>query len=131
MKKLDYLYIDEKGPQETIRITTPYDEEKKIKLGNDNMFVYVADIIKIKEKNLLNIEDKYKMLEGKYMSSRNFPDGRELKGKDILNKNFNYGIASLKKRELDFYSSLFDLLLENEVDNLLFSLNKMSLVVDN
>lgn len=130
MKKLDYLYIDEKGPQETIRITTPYDEEKKIKLGNDNMFVYVADIIKINGKNLLNIEDKYKMLERKYMSSRNFPDGRELKGKDILNKNFNFGIASLKKRELDFYSSLFDLLLENEVDNLLFSLNKMSLVVD-
>ncbi|MEK4159370.1 MULTISPECIES: hypothetical protein [Paenibacillus] len=131
MKKLDYLYIDEKGPQETIRITTPYDEEKKIKLGNDNMYVYVADLIKINEKNLLKIEDKYKILEAKYMSSRNFPDDRELKGKDILNKNFNYGIASLKNRELDFYSSLFDLLLENEVDNLLFSINKMSLIVDN
>ncbi|MEN1990754.1 hypothetical protein [Paenibacillus hubeiensis] len=131
MKKLDYLYIDEKGPQETIRITTPYDEEKKIKLGNDNMYVYVADLIKINEKNLLIIEDKYKMLEEKYMSSRNFSDDRELKGKDILDKNFNYGIASLKNRELDFYSSLFDLLLENDVYNLLFSINKMSLVVDN
>ncbi len=127
---MDYLYIDEKGPQETIRITTPYDDEKKIKLGNDNMYVYVADLIKIKEKHLLKIEENYKMLERKYISSRNFPDDRELKGKDILDKNFNYGIASLKNRELDFYSSLFDLLLENEVDNLLFSINKMSLIVD-
>ncbi|MEK4277629.1 hypothetical protein [Paenibacillus sp. FSL R7-0026] len=131
MKKLDYLYIDEKGPQETIRITTPYDEEKKIKLGNDNMYIYVADLIKINEKNLLNIESEYKMLEDKYMSYRKFSDDRELKGKDILDKNFNHGIASLKNRELDFYSSLFDLLLENNVNNLLFSINKMSLVVDN
>ncbi|MEW5552795.1 hypothetical protein ABGT22_23240 [Peribacillus frigoritolerans] len=127
---MDYLYIDEKGPQETIRITTPYDEEKKIKLGNDNMYVYVADLIKINEKNLHEIEEKYKLLERKYMSSRNFPDNKELKGKDILDKNFKYGIASLKDRELDFYNSLFDLLLENHVDNLLFSINKMSLVVD-
>ncbi|MBG9450433.1 hypothetical protein ABE67_14140 [Cytobacillus firmus] len=128
---MDYLYIDEKGPQETIRITTPYDEEKKIKLGNDNMYVYVANLIKINEKRLLEIEEKYKNLERKYISSRNFPDDRELKGKDILDRNFKYGIASLKGRELDFYHSLFDILLENHVDNLLFSINKMSLVADN
>lgn len=127
---MDYLYIDEKGPQETIRVTTPYDEEKKIKLGNDNMYVYVADLIKIKEESLHEIEEKYKLLERKYMSSRKFPNNRELKGKDILDKNFEYGIASLKGRELDFYNSLFDLLLENNVDNLLFSINKMSLVAD-
>lgn len=127
---MDYLYIDEKGPQETIRVTTPYDDEKKIKLGNDNMFVYVADIIKINEESLFEIEEKYKLLERKYMNSRKFPDNRELKGKDILDKNFKYGIASLKGRELDFYHSLFDLLLENHVDNLLFSINKMSLVAD-
>lgn len=128
---MDYLYIDEKGPQETIRITKPYDEEKKIKLGNDNMHVYVADVIKINEKNLPTIEEKYKLLEETYLSSRKFANKKELKGKDILDNNFEYGIASLKNRELDFYSSLFDLLLENHVDNLLFSINKMSLVVDN
>jgi hypothetical protein len=126
---MDYLYIDEKGPQETIRMTEPYDEEKKIKLGNDNMFVYVADLIKINEENLHVIEEKYKLLESNYMSFRNFRN-KELKGKDILDKNFKYGIASLKGRELDFYNSLFDLLLENHVDNLLFSINKMSLVAD-
>ncbi len=37
---MDYLYNDEKGPQETIRVTSPYNEDKKIKLGNDNMYVY-------------------------------------------------------------------------------------------
>ncbi|TDL76167.1 hypothetical protein [Peribacillus frigoritolerans] len=129
---MDYLYIDEKGPQETIRITTPYDGEKKIKLGNDSMYVYVADLIKIKEECLHEIEEKYEMLERNYMSSRNFLDNKkELKGKDILDKNFKYGIASLKGLEVDFYNSLFDLLLENDVDNLLFSINKMSLVADN
>ncbi|MCM3692182.1 hypothetical protein [Neobacillus niacini] len=127
---MDYLYIDEKGPQETIRMTNPYDERKKIKLGNDNMHVYVADLIKIDEESLHEIEEKYKLLEKEYMSSRNFPDNEELKGKYILGKNFKYGIASLKGRELDFYISLFDLLLENHVDNLLFSINKMSLVAD-
>ncbi|NHM33839.1 hypothetical protein [Neobacillus terrae] len=91
---MDYLYIDEKGPQETIRVTTPYDEEKKIKLGNDNMYVYVANLIKINEENLLEIEEKYKLLERKYISSRKFT--RELKGKDILDNNFKYGSASLK-----------------------------------
>ncbi|PES63887.1 hypothetical protein CN505_10860 [Bacillus cereus] len=128
---MDYLYIDEKGPQEIIRMTAPYDEVKKIKLGNDNMYVYVADLIKINEESLHEIEEKYKLLERKYMSSRNFPDNKELKGKDILGKNFKYSIASLKGREVDFYNSLFDLLLENHVDNLLFSINKMSLVADN
>ncbi|MCM3667324.1 hypothetical protein M3204_23400 [Mesobacillus subterraneus] len=129
---MDYIYIDEKGPQETIRMTAPYDEEKKIKLGNDNMYVYVANLIKIKEECLHEIEEKYEILERDYMSSRNFLDNKkELKGKDILGKNFKYGIASLKGRELDFYNSLFDLLLENQVDNLLLSINKISLVADN
>ncbi|QAS52352.1 hypothetical protein [Halobacillus litoralis] len=128
---MHYLYIDEKGPQDTIRMTTPYDEEKKIRLGSDNMYVYVADLIKINRESLHKIEENYKLLEKKYISSRNLPDYKELKGKDILAKNFKYGIASLKNRELDFYNSLFDILLENHVDNLLFTINKMSLVADN
>lgn len=127
---MDYLYIDEKGPQESIRVTNPYDEEKKIKLGNDNMYVYVADLIKINQDRFTEVEEQYILLEKKYLSSRSFPANTELKGKDILDKNFKYGIASLKSRELDFYNSLFDLLLKNNVENLLFSINKMSLVVD-
>ncbi|SPR95089.1 DUF3800 domain-containing protein [Bacillus altitudinis] len=127
---MDYLYIDEKGPQEKIRITNPYNQSKKIKLGNDNMYVYVADIVKINEKNISEIINKYQLLEKNYMSSRNFNPKKELKGKDILKKNFQYGVASLKDREVNFYNSLFDLLLKNRVDNLLFSINKMSLVAD-
>lgn len=124
-----YLYIDEKGPQETIRATNPYSEEKKIKLGNDNMYVYVADVIKINKDSLSIIEEKYKLLEKKYIAFRHFD--KELKGKDILDNNFKFGIASMKSREIDFYQSLIDLLLENQVDNLLLSINKMSLVADN
>ncbi len=126
---MDYLYIDEKGPQETIRASNPYNEEKKIKLGNDNMYVYVADVIKINKDSLAIIEENYKLLEKKYIASRNFD--KELKGKDILDKNFKFGIASMKNREINFYNSLIDLLLENQVDNLVLSINKMSLVTDN
>lgn len=126
---MTYLYIDEKGPQETIRASNPYNEEKKIRLGNDNMYVYVADVIKISKDNLSIIEENYKLLEQKYIASRNFD--KELKGKDILGKNFKFGIASMKNREIDFYNSLIDILLENQVDNLLLSINKMSLVADN
>ena len=126
---MSYLYIDEKGPQETIRASNPYNEEKKIKLGNDNMHVYVADVIKINKNSLSVIEENYKLLEKKYIASRNFD--KELKGKDILDKNFKFGIASMKNREIDFYNSLIDLLHENQVDNLLLSINKMSLVADN
>ncbi|MDE4086879.1 hypothetical protein PO902_17670 (plasmid) [Planococcus maritimus] len=126
---MTYLYIDEKGPQETIRASNPYNEEKKIRLGNDNMYVYVADVIKISKDSLSIIEENYKLLEQKYIASRNFD--KELKGKDILDKNFKFGIASMKNREIDFYNSLIDILLENQVDNLLLSINKMSLVADN
>ncbi|MDJ0333015.1 hypothetical protein [Planococcus sp. S3-L1] len=126
---MSYLYIDEKGPQETIRASNPYNEEQKIKLGNDNMHVYVADVIKINKDSLSIIEENYKLLEKKYITYRNFD--KELKGKDILDKNFKFGIASMKNREIDFYNSLMDLLLENQVDNLLLSINKMSLVADN
>jgi len=127
-KGMDYLYIDEKGPQETIRVSNPYNEDKKIKLGNDNMHVYVADVIKINKDSLSIIEENYKLLEKQYIASRNFD--KELKGKDILDRNFKFGIASMKNRELDFYNSLIGLLLENQVDNLLLSINKMSLVAD-
>ncbi|WP_434122270.1 hypothetical protein [Salinicoccus roseus] len=128
---MDYLYIDEKGPQETIRMTEPYEDEKKIKLGNDNMFVYVADVVKISEENLPIIEENYQLLENNYKSTRNFENEKELKGSSILKNNFKYGVASLKKRELKFYSSLMDILLENDISNLLFTINKMSLVADN
>ncbi|MFT8927922.1 MAG: hypothetical protein ABF969_01165 [Sporolactobacillus sp.] len=127
---MNYLYVDEKGPQETIRITHPFDEDRKIKLGNDDMRVYIADMIKVSDDVLDEVDNAYKVLEGEYISTRKFSLEKELKGKDILKGNFQYGIASLKRREIDFYTGLFKLLIEKSVDNLLFAINKMSLVID-
>ncbi|MDQ0229165.1 hypothetical protein [Metabacillus malikii] len=127
---MDYIYIDEKGPQETIRITAPYDEEMKIKLGSDRMNVYVADLIKVNEAHLHEVEKRFVLIEETYKSSRRFSSQRELKGMDIIKDNFEFGIASLKDNELHLFHSLFDLLLETKVENLLFSINKMSLVAD-
>lgn len=127
---MNYLYVDEKGPQETIRITHPFNEEKKIKLGNDDMRVYVANIIKISDDVLDEVDKAYRVLEKEYTSTRKFSSEKELKGKDILRGSFQYGVASLKRKEVTFYNSLFKLLIEKEVDNLLFSINKMSLIID-
>lgn len=128
---MDYLYIDEKGPQETIRIADPYDNDKKIKLANDNMYVYVADLIMIKGRILEEvIEKKFRFLEDEYLANRRFTRLKELKGKDVIGKNFTYGIASLKSQEVNFFNSLFDILLINNVSNMVFSINKISLVLD-
>ena len=93
---MDYLYIDEKGPQETIRkITVPFDKTKKLKYGDDDMHIYVADMVRIPYEKLSNIENEYVELEKNYLETRHFKEGRELKGKDIVKNNFKYGVAML------------------------------------
>lgn len=128
---MEYLYIDEKGPQETIKkITVPFDKAKKLKYGDDNMHVYVADMIRIPYEKSSNIEAEYVALERNYLEKRQFKKGKELKGKDILKSNFKFGVASLKKNELSFFRRLFEMLLNYETDNLLFSISKMALLID-
>ena len=128
---MDYLYIDEKGPQETIRkITVPFDKAKKLKYGDDDMHIYVADMVRIPYEKLSNIENEYVELEKNYLETRHFKEGRELKGKDIIKNNFKYGVASLKKNELSFCRHLFEMLLKYDIDNLLFSISKMALLID-
>lgn len=131
---MKYIYIDEKGPQETIRISFPYEDDNKIKLGNDKMHDYVGNVIMLSDNNKNLVESKYKDLEQKYKVLRRVKKyssmDKELKGKHIFDKKLKYGVANIKKRELDFLSSLIDLLIENRVNNLLFSINKLALVVD-
>lgn len=128
---MDYLYIDEKGPQETIRkITAPFDKTKKLKFGDDDMHVYVADMVRIPYEKLSDIENEYVKLEKSYLETRKFKEGKELKGKDILRNNFKHGVASLKKNGLSFYKNLFEMLLKYDIDNLLFCISKMALLID-
>ena len=131
---MQYIYIDEKGPQETIRISAPYEDDNKIKLGDDKMHDYVGNVIMLSDENKNLIETKYKELEQNYKILRQVTKNsnlhKEVKGKDIFDKKLKYGIANLKTRELNFLGSLIDLLIENNVNNLLFSISKLSLVVD-
>ncbi|EHZ2983405.1 hypothetical protein K5O26_000685 [Enterococcus faecalis] len=126
------IYIDEKGPQETFNISNPFDKVKKLSYGGDDMHSYVADAIAISHEHLSQLEDEYSTLEAEYLETRKqLKNKKELKGQYILDKkNFTFGIASMKKNELDFYSKLFKLLKKYNTENILFSISKMSLIID-
>lgn len=126
--------MDEKGPQNSFKISNPFNKTNKISYANDNMHSYVANVIQIDESDYIQIEREYKKITEEYLSNR--PQlkvslkktGKELKGLDILKSNFEYGIASMKKNEIKFYTNLLDLLLKYNVENLLFLISKMSII---
>jgi hypothetical protein len=71
------VFIDEKGPQETIRISRNYSDDRRINLGDDLMRSYVADVLYIPDNSLKDISKKYSELvegyreEQKIRSKRN------------------------------------------------------------
>ncbi|SIO08863.1 hypothetical protein SAMN05878443_1319 [Carnobacterium alterfunditum] len=123
------VYIDEKGPQESFRISEPFDFENKLKYADDKMHSYVANICSIPSSNMSKVEAAYIELENKYMTTRPKLKLDELKGKTILKGNFKFGVASMKVNELDFYNSLLTMLKKYRVQNLFFSISKMSVIV--
>lgn len=130
---MDYLFMDEKGPQDTFVISSPFNKEEKLKNANDRMHSYVADVIKISETAYKDIETKYLLLEEELREKR--PQIREIKGEKILKKkNFEYGVASLHddKFTFQFIKKFFEILVSHidEIDNLLLEVGKMSIVVD-
>lgn len=126
---MKYIFMDEKGPQNSFKISKPFDKVKKLSYGNDNMHVYVADAIMFDDRNKEQLYEEYNLLEKEY--SENRQDIGELKASKILKgKRFRYGIASLEKNDFRFYNKLFDLLNRYEVENLSFSISKAALVVD-
>ncbi|MCU5378635.1 hypothetical protein OCA08_15970 [Bacillus cereus] len=124
------VFIDEKGPQETIRISKKYRDDRKINLGDDLMRSYVADVLYIPERSLKIVNKKYLRLVENYREEQKNKVEKELKGIDILQGNFTFGAASMKKVNSNFYLKLLNILLDADVSNLLFSVNKMSMVID-
>lgn len=59
---MEYLYMDEKGTQETIKALgnskMPYTDEQKIELCTDNMKDFIATVVKISDIYLENVESK-------------------------------------------------------------------------
>lgn len=128
------LFMDEKGPQNSFKISSPFNKTDKLSYANDNMHSYVANVIQIDEFDYIHIKRKYQEIVEEYLFNRPqlreslAKKGKELKGLDLLKSNFEYGIASMKKNEVKFYMDLLDLLLEYNVENLLFMISKMSII---
>ena len=128
------LFMDEKGPQNSFKISRPFNKTNKLSYANDNMHSYVANVIQIDELDYIHIQRKYHEIVEEYLSNRTqlkeslAKSGKELKGLDLLKSNFEYGIASMKKNEVKFYMDLLDMLLEYNVENLLFMISKMSTI---
>ena len=68
------------------------------------MHSYVANVIQIDELDYILIEQKYQEIVEEYLSNRPqlrdslAKNGKELKGLNLLTLNFEYGIASMKKK---------------------------------
>lgn len=131
---MKYLFMDEKGPQNSFKITKPFDKRNKLSYANDNMHSYVANVIQVDESAYTSIEQEYNQIVDSYLSTRKQlkkslqEKNKELKGLDLLKTNFDYGIASMRNNEVVFYLSLFQMLNRHSVDNLLFMISKMSII---
>lgn len=131
---MNYLFMDEKGPQNSFKITKPFDMQNKLSYANDNMHSYIANVIQIDKVVYDTIEQEFNQIVETYLSSRKQLQqslknkNREFKGLDLLKTNFNYGIASMKDNEVQFYTSVFRMLNRYDVDNLLFMISKISII---
>lgn len=131
---MKYLFMDEKGPQNSFKITKPFDKVNKLAYADDDMHSYVANVIQIEKTVYGSIEKEYCQIVETYLSTRKQLQqslknkSRELKGLDLIRTNFDYGIASMKGNEVQFYISLFKMLNQYDVDNLIFMISKMSII---
>ena len=131
---MNYLFMNKKGPQNSFKITQPFDKQNKLSYANDNMHSYIANVIQIDKVVYETIEQEFNQIVETYLSSRKQlqqslkKKNKELKGLDLLKSNFEYGIASMKNNEVQFYLSIFKMLNKFEVDNLLFMISKMSII---
>ena len=131
---MHYLFMDEKGPQNSFKISDPFDKKNKLSYANDNMHPYVANVIQIEQANYESIKKEYQQIVETYLSTRKQlkqslgDKNKELKGLELLKTNFDYGITSMKENEVKFYLSLFKMLNKYNVKNLLFMVSKMSII---
>ena len=65
---MNLLFMDEKGPQNSFKISNPFNKTNKILYANDNMHSYVANVIQIDEFDYMQIEQEYKNIVEEYLS---------------------------------------------------------------
>ncbi|MFI3603502.1 hypothetical protein [Vagococcus fluvialis] len=123
------IFLDEKGPQERFTISSPFSMRNKLAYGTDEIYGYIGNIWRIENSKINKFSSEYEGLEKNYLEKTQNPN-RELKGSVIVKGNFSYGVASLKNKNTTFFSEFFKLLMKYQSDNFLFSINKMSVIVD-
>lgn len=127
------IYFDEKGPQENFKSSADnheFNERDKLKYGSDRMHNYVGVAIGINEASLSKVEKEIITLEENFKKERKQLNGKELKGTKVLgNSVFNTGISSMKKRELEFYINLLDIISRYEIKSCIYVVNKVSNLV--
>ena len=102
--------------------------EDKLAYGTDIMHGYVANAWYISDK-LDQFTEEFVELEQTYLKTLQ-NSNIELKGSTILKKRFKNGVTSLRSKDVEFYTALFQLLIKYKSMNLLFSVNKMSIIFD-
>lgn len=129
------VYIDEKGPQEHIRVNSTdlqgkrkNDPSNRFKIGNDNMTDYVMAAIDIPNQNSDVLKSRFEELETNYLLHSE--NSGELKGAQVLKgKKFQYGIGSMPTRETRFYTSLIELLMSQDVKLCLVTQRKTASII--
>lgn len=135
MELMHDIYIDEKGPQEHIRVNDKSIQAKKMndpstrfKIGNDNMTDYAMAAIDVPEQNSDELKTAFEKLETCYLThSENVT---ELKGYQILKgKKFTFGVASMPPREVSFYTNVVELLMNQDVKLCLVTQSKTASII--
>ncbi|WCG34929.1 hypothetical protein [Companilactobacillus farciminis] len=123
-----YIYYDEKGPTDTIRITK--NNEFNFLVSSDKLIEYYGFYLIIEDDNLNSINSAYKKLE----ESRKNEGGRELKSRSNLPRKKNIekkGFGAFRHVHINFYNQLLDILIDNGYNYQLVVTNKaFSLISD-
>lgn len=123
------LYIDEKGTQESFKISKPFNPIDKIAYGTDKIKSYVSCAVYIKESEYDILEKKFLELENTSLQNSQNPN-RELKSTGFFKKRFSFGPHSMRDKDVMFYYNLFSLLVERNCSLLTYSISKMSVLVN-
>lgn len=123
-----YIYYDEKGPTDTIRVTD--NGEFNFLVSSDKLIEYYGFFLIIDDNDLNSIKVAYEELEAGRRGNRN----KELKSGSLLPRKKNMekkGFGAFRSVHMDFYNQLLDILINNGYNYQLVVTNKaFSLISD-
>ncbi|WP_208422189.1 hypothetical protein [Latilactobacillus fragifolii] len=125
------IYIDEKGPQNQLRVNTNEinNIKDRFRIADDNMLTYVMAAIDIPYKNQDHFEKEFIKLEALFISNMH-NSTVELKGAKLLDrKKFVNGFASLPKSETQYFIDIIELFNKHNISACVVTEDKVSALV--